>query len=180
MATRNSVKKAHSQVASDSVVTADTPERRTLKIGEARKRLPDLVRTVDDSSVVYTIGQRGKPTAAVLSYNRVKALFGRKIEPKLALVIVEQLLPDAPPHLRTPAVDELSGLSSGDLLQLLTIDCLPLSRTKTRELKKGLEHPEALDRLVRRFELATAISRARDAGLYEVAEHQASNVLTAK
>lgn len=92
MATRNSVKKAHSQVASDSVVTADT----------------------------------------------------------------------------------------ADLLQLLTIDCLPLSRTKTRELKKGLEHPEALDRLVRRFELATAISRARDAGLHEVAEHQASNVLTAK
>jgi PHD/YefM family antitoxin component YafN of YafNO toxin-antitoxin module len=146
-----------------------------LKIGEARTRLPDLVRTVEGSSDTYTIGQRGNPSAVLLSRKRVEPLLKPEIEPKLALVIVEQLLADAPLHLRTPAVDELSELSRNDLLKLLTISSLPLSKAEAGKLKKDLEHSEALDRLTGRFELAKAIARAHEAGLYEAAEHEASS-----
>lgn len=148
----------------------------TLKIGEARTRLPELVRTVEGSSDTYTIGQRGHSSAVLMSYQRAEPLLSPDMEPKLALVIVEQLLANAPLHLRTPAVDELSALPLDDLRQLASISALPLGQTQARELKEGLEHPEALDRLTRRFELAESIKRAREAGLYEAVEHEASNV----
>jgi len=146
-----------------------------LKIGEARTRLPDLVRTVEASSDTYTIGQRGNSSAVLMSYKRAEPLLSPNMEPKLALVIVEQLLAGAPLHLRTPAVDELSALPIDDLRQLLFINSLPLSQTQARKFKKGLKHPEALDRLVRRFELAASIANAREAGLYEAVEHETSN-----
>ena len=158
-----------------TTTTGFTSSEHNLMIGEARNRLPDLVRTVEASSDTYTIGQRGNPSAMLMSYKRVEPLLKPDIEPKLALVIVEQLLANAPLHMRTPAVDELSALPIDDLRQLLSIKALPLSQTQARNLKKRLEHPEALDRLIRRFELATSIAHAREAGLYEAVEHETSN-----
>lgn len=158
-----------------AAITGFISNEHNLKIGEARTRLPDLVRTVESSSDAFAIGPRGNPSAMLISYNRVEPLLKPGIEPKLALVLVEQLLASAPLHLRTPAVDELSALPVDDLRQLLFINSLPLSKTQTQKMKKSLKHPEALDRLVRRFELATAIASAREAGLYEALEHETSN-----
>lgn len=157
---------------------APKPLEQNLQITEARKRLPELIDAVESSSQRwFTIGKRKNKSAMVVSYRRIEALFTERKEPKLALVIVEQLLPDAPTHLRTPAIDELSQLSSDDLLKILTIDKFPLSKKRIRELEKKLEHPEALKRLIRRFELAKAISQAQEAGVYEATEHKTGKTL---
>lgn len=149
--------------------------KRNLKIREARTHLPEVVKTVGASSVFYTVGQRGDNTAMIVSSQRVQPLFERRIEPKLALVVVEQLLPDAPMHLKAPAIAELSQLCSSDLLQLLTIDALPISKKRLGEMRKQLAQPVVFDRLLRRFELAQAIQCATDEGLYDVTEHKTSN-----
>lgn len=148
--------------------------QRNLKLREARNELSNLVRTVESSPVRFTIGKRGLPSAMVVSYQQVEPLFSEKIEPKIALIIVQQLLRDAPLHLSTPAVDELSKLSRNDLFQILY--AIPFTKNKIRELNNNLEEPRALDRLIRRLELAKTISDAHKAGLYEAAEHQTSKV----
>lgn len=158
-----------------TTTTGFKPGEHNLMIKNARIQLSNLVRTVESSSETFAIGLRGNPSAMLISHKRAEPLLSPNMEPKLALVIVEQLLANAPLHLRTPAVNELSALPIDDLRQLLFINALPLSQAQTRKLKKGLKHPEALDRLIRRFELAASIANAREAGLYEAVEHEASN-----
>ena len=162
-------------VAVKSKTTDSKPiTEQNLQVKEARTQLPDLVRTVESSPVRFTIGKRGARSAMVVSYQLVKPLFDQKIEPKLALIIVQESLGDAPLHLSTPAVAELSGLSKNDLFQIL--NALPFTTAKISDLKKSLEQPKALDRLIRRIELAKTIANAQDAGLYETVEHLTSEV----
>lgn len=162
-------------VAVKSKKTADPkPVVQNLQVKEARTQLPDLVRTVEATPVRFTIGKRGARSAMVVSYQLVEPLFSEKIEPKLALIIVQESLGDAPLHLSTPAVDELSELSRNDLFQILS--ALPFTAAKISGLKRSLEQPKALARLIRRIKLAKTIANAQDAGLYEAVEHQTSEV----
>jgi hypothetical protein len=98
---------------------------------------------------------------------------------KLAFLIVEDLLGEAPPHLKAPAVQELSELALTDLMTLCTIETLPLDTEQMASLQDKLKRPEALKRLVQRYDVAAVISEARRAGLYEAVEDATSEVLDA-
>lgn len=152
---------------------------RVITIRDARRTLPkivDAVTTGESRGVV--VGPRGKPDALVVSFERYQPLINRGDKRrKLALLIVEDLLGDAPQHIRMPAVDELSRLPMGDLVRLFKLESLPSGRQDLASIKAKMSHPEALDRLHQRIELAATISRAREAGLYEAAEDMASDTL---
>jgi hypothetical protein len=96
---------------------------------------------------------------------------------KLALLITEELLGEAPQHLRLPAVEELSSLPMDDLVRLFKLDSLAFSDDELTAIKARMAHPEALDRLCQRYELAATLSRARAAGLYEAAEDMAGSTM---
>jgi antitoxin (DNA-binding transcriptional repressor) of toxin-antitoxin stability system len=149
-----------------------------LNIREARAHLPQIVSSVAAGSSSVAIGPRGEPTAAIVSYQWACGLLtpGAK-KRKLALLVVDELLPDAPPHLKMPAVDELSRLPMRDLDVLWRIDRLPSGTRELAMLQAKLAHPDVLVRLVRRSEVATAIKRAREAGVYDMAEDATSDVL---
>jgi prevent-host-death family protein len=160
------------------VVQAGVKSVSVVNIRDARRNLPQIVSSVatgDSRDVV--IGRRGTPAVAIVSYELLEALRTGDKKRKMAALIVEDLLADAPPHLKTPAVDELSRLPKSDLDRLWDIDALPLSKVRLATLRGKLAHPEILDRLVQRFSVAAAISKARAAGLYESAEDATSRLI---
>jgi hypothetical protein len=101
------------------------------------------------------------------------------MEKKIAFAIVEQLLKDAPLHLRAPAIEELSRLSRQDLALLVHVDSLASGSKELQRIMGAMQQPAALDRLIKRFQLAKAIAEAREAGLYDRAEHVANSVVGA-
>jgi len=144
-------------------------------IRAARENISQLVDAVGDSaSAAVSLGRRENRSAVILSFERVEPLLSQDYASRLAFVIVENLLQDAPLHIRSPQVEELRALPKADLLLLAGIEQLPLSEQAHQDLEARLANPEALRRLVKRFELTQAISRAREQGLYEVAEHRTS------
>ena len=151
-----------------------------ITIRDARENLPGIVDAVTTGrSRGVAVGRRGKPNALVVSYEVYEPLIGHGDKKrKLALLITEELLGDAPQHIRMPAVDELSKLPMDDLVRLFKLDSLALTQEQLNVIKARMAHPEALDRLCQRFELAAVLSRAREAGLYEAAEDLSSAALT--
>lgn len=158
--------------------TADPRTLQVVNIREARSNLPQIVNSVaTGSSRGVVVGRRGRPAAAIVSHEWLEVLqrHGNK-KRKLAVLIVEELLADAPLHLKRPAVDELSRLPESDLSKLWKIEALPLAKGQLASLQAKLAHPDALTRLVRRFDVATAINKAREAGLYDTAEDATSRL----
>ena len=151
-----------------------------ITIRAARRDLPGIVDAVATGrSRGIAVGPRGKPNALVVSYEVYEALMSHGDKKrKLALLITEDLLGDAPRHIRMPAVDELSRLPMDDLVRLFKLDSLSLGPDKLNAIKARMAHPQALERLCQRFELAVTLSRAREAGLYEAAEDVTSSALT--
>ena len=152
-----------------------------LKIGEARDKFPQMVSSLESgSSAAYVVGRYGKPAAALVSYQRFGPLLvrGNKKE-KLALLIVEDLLEDAPQHIKAPAIAEVSRLPRRDLMALWRLDTLPTNDRDAAVTRKKLRQPEVFDRLLQRAQIAQAIADARAAGLYEIAEDAASQVIDA-
>jgi hypothetical protein len=154
-------------------------DSRAFKIGEARDRLTQIVAQVQSGSVrSITVGSRGEPSLLCVSYPMFGALIarGNKAE-KLAVLIVDELLPDAPLHLRTPAIAELAQLTMGDLEKLWEVESLPLSASRSRALKRSMDNPGALDRLSKRAKIAQVLAQAREAGLYDALEDGMQRVL---
>lgn len=153
-----------------------------LKIGEARGNFPHMVSCLESgSSGSYVIGRYGKPAAALVSYQRFAPMLvrGHKKE-KLALLIVEDLLGDAPQHIKSPAIGEVSRLPMSDLMALWRLDTLPNNDREAAATRKKLRHPEIFDRLLQRARIAQAIADARSAGLYELAEDAANTTIDAE
>ncbi len=150
-----------------------------ITIRDARENLPGIVDAVTTGrSRGVAVGRRGKPNALVVSYDIYEPLIGHGDKKrKLALLITEELLGDAPQHIRMPAVEELSRLPMDDLVRLFKLESLSLGPEKLSAIKARMGHPEALDRLCQRFELAATLSRAREAGLYETAEDMGTSAL---
>jgi hypothetical protein len=150
-----------------------------ITIRDARRDLPRIVEAVASGrSRGVAVGPRGKPNAMVVSYEVYGALVahgGKKR--KLALLITEELLGEAPQHIRLPAVEELSRLPMGDLVRLFKLDSLTFGDDELTAIKARMAHPEALDRLCQRYALAATLSRAREAGLYEAAEDMAGSTM---
>lgn len=175
MATKAAQTRAKSKSAQPTL--DETAGTVMVNIREARNNLPLIVRRVaEGTSSSVTIGKRGEPTAAIVSYEFLRLLRGSDKKRKLAALIVEDLLAEAPLHLRSPAVDELSRLPKSDLDKLWRLEALPVDQRQRTELRSKLAHPEVFDRLVQRFDVAMAIKKARAAGLYEVAEDAASRL----
>ena len=153
-----------------------------LKIGEARDKLPQMVSSLESgSSATYVVGRYGKPAAALVSYQRFGPMLVRGYKKaKLALLIVEDLLEDAPQHIKAPAIAEVSRLPMSDLMALWRLDTLPTNDREAAVARKKLQHPEAFDRLMQRARIAQAIAEARSAGLYEMAEDAANEVIDAQ
>jgi hypothetical protein len=153
-----------------------------LKIGEARDKLPQMVSSLESgSSATYVVGRYGKPAAALVSYQRFGPMLVRgNKKAKLALLIVEDLLEDAPQHIKAPAIAEVSRLPMSDLMALWRLDTLPTNDREAAVARKKLQHPEAFDRLMQRARIAQAIAEARSAGLYEMAEDAANEVIDAQ
>jgi len=151
-----------------------------ITIRAARENLPGIVDAVTTGRLRgVAVGRRGKPNALVVSYEVYEPLIGHGDKKrKLALLITEELLGDAPQHIRMPAVEELSQLPMDDLVRLFKLDSLSLAAPKLNAVRGRMAHPEALDRLCQRFELAATLSRAREAGLYETIEDMSSSALT--
>ncbi len=161
---------------------AAEPTVTVLKIGEARESFPQMVSSLESgSSGSYVIGRYGKPAAALVSYQRFAPLLvrGHKKE-KLALLIVEDLLGDAPQHIKSPAIGELSRLPMSDLLALWRLDALPASDREAAAARKKLRRPEVFDRLLQRARIAQAIADARASGLLELAEDAANATIDAE
>ncbi|HET6352549.1 MAG TPA: hypothetical protein VFG89_10545 [Coriobacteriia bacterium] len=148
------------------------------KIGETRTRLPQMVSSLESGeSASYVVGAYGKPSAALVSYARFRPLLekGSK-EERFALLIADELLAEAPPHLWTSAIAELSALPKCDLLELWKLTAASTD-SEIKSLRARLRHPDALDRLMLRMRVAQSIGEARDAGLYDAAESMASSAL---
>ena len=153
-----------------------------LKIGEARDKFPQMVSSLESgASGSYVVGRYGKPAAALISYQRFAPMLvhGNK-KAKLALLIVEDLLEDAPQHIKAPAIAEVSRLPLSDLMALWRLDTLPTSEREAAVARKKLRHPEVFDRLLQRARIAQAIADARAAGLYDMAEDAANQVIDAE
>ena len=152
-----------------------------LKIGEARDNFPQMVNSLESgSSATYVVGRYGKPAAALVSYQRFGPMLvhGNK-KAKLALLIVEDLLEDAPQHIKAPAIAEVSRLPMSDLMALWRLDTLPTNDREAAVARKKLRHPEVFDRLLQRAQIAQAIADARAAGLYDMAEDAANQAIDA-
>ena len=123
-----------------------------LKIGEARDKFPQMVSSLESgSSATYVVGRYGKPAAALVSYQRFGPMLVRgNKKAKLALLIVEDLLEDAPQHIKAPAIAEVSRLPMSDLMALWRLDTLPTNDREAAAARKKLRHPEAFDRLLQR------------------------------
>jgi len=152
-----------------------------LKIGEARDTFPQMVSSLESgSSAAYVVGRYGKPSAALVSYQRFGPMLVRgNKKAKLALLIVEDLLEDSPQHIKSPAIAEVGRLPMSDLMALWRLDALPTNDREASLARKKLRHPEALDRLMQRARIAQAIAEARSAGLYDMAEDAADQVTDA-
>jgi len=152
-----------------------------LKIGEARDKFPQMVSSLESgSSAAYVVGRYGRPAAALVSYKRFGPMLVRgNKKAKLALLVVEDLLEDAPQHIKAPAIAEVSRLPLSDLMALWRLDRLPTNDQEAAAARKKLRHPEAFDRLLQRARVAQAIADARAAGLYEMAEDAANRVIDA-
>lgn len=142
-----------------------------IKIGDARSNLPQMVTSLESGERAgYVVGPYGRPSAALVSFERFRPLLakGSKKE-RFALLIADELLPEAPQHLWASAIQELSRLPKSDLIKLwrLTEASGP---EEFAAIRAHLQHPEALDRLLARIRVASAISQARKEGLYEAAE----------
>lgn len=153
-----------------------------LKIGEARDNFPQMVSSLESGSCrSYVVGRYGKPAAALVSYQRFGPMLVRgNKKAKLALLIVEELLEDASQHIKAPAIGDLSRLPMSDLMALWRLDTLPTNDREAAVARKKLRNPEALDRLLQRARVAQAIAEARSAGLYEMAEDAANDVIDAE
>lgn len=151
-----------------------------LKISEARKELPQMVYSVGSGEAAsFVVGPYGKPSAALVSYERFRPLLaqGTKGE-RFAMLIVDELLEDAPTHLWVSAIRELSALPKSDLTALWKLTAAS-SDDEIAAIRKRLGHPDALDRLVIRMRVASAISDAREAGVYDEIEDATADSLTA-
>jgi hypothetical protein len=95
---------------------------------------------------------------------------------RLAFIVVENLLGDAPRHIRSPQIEELTSASKDDLLQLARVEKLPLDRRAEDGLRKSLDNVKVLDRLLKRHQIASAIASAQKEGLYEAADDLTSRV----
>jgi hypothetical protein len=153
-----------------------------LKIGEARDKFPQMVSSLESgASGSYVVGRYGKPAAALISYQRFAPMLVRgNKKAKLAMLIVEDLLEDAPQHIKAPAIAEVSRLPMSDLMALWRLDTLPTNDREAAVARKKLRHPEVFDRLLQRARIAQAIAEARSAGLYEMAEDAADEVIDAQ
>jgi hypothetical protein len=147
-----------------------------LNIAEARMNISRIVNEIEASNQMFTLGRRNKPNALLLPYGRFEPLVRDDYRSKLAFLVVDYLMGDAPPHIRKPQIEELSRLPRSDLLLLLDIEQLPLKKERERELSSKLEHPLALQRLQRRFQIARTIAEARREGLYEASENLTGSV----
>jgi prevent-host-death family protein len=175
-ARRKDLGEKHSQVTKAAV--SGESKIVVVNIREARENFSHIVSSVAaGSSRSVVIGNRGVPAVAVVSYDLAEALRSTDKKRRMAALIVEELLGDAPLHLRTPAVNELSQLPKSDLDRLWGIEALPLGERELSALRGKLAHPEVLDRLVQRFNVAAAISKARAAGLYDTAEDVTSALM---
>ena len=118
-----------------------------LKIGEARDKLPQMVSSLESgSSATYVVGRYGKPAAALVSYQRFGPMLVRgNKKAKLAPLIVEDLLEDAPQHIKAPAIAEVSRLPMSDLMALWRLDTLPTNDREAAVAGKKLQHPEAFE-----------------------------------
>jgi len=95
---------------------------------------------------------------------------------RLSWFIVDNLFPNAPKHLREPQEEELRRLSREDLFLLVTVERLPMDPETEAGIRTQMSNTRALDRLIRRYEIAAAIADAKKNGLYESAGHLNSNV----
>jgi len=64
-------------------------------------------------------------------------------------------------------------------MALWRLDALPTNDREAAAARKKLRHPEVFDRLLQRARIAQAIADARAAGLYEMAEDAANQVIDA-
>ncbi|MDD5307035.1 MAG: hypothetical protein PHU25_06910 [Deltaproteobacteria bacterium] len=147
-----------------------------LNIRDARARLSSLVNGMENSSSIFSLGRRKVPTTLLVPYDRYNPIFSRDYKLRLAFMIVENLLGDAPLHIRNPQLAELTQLDKDDLLLLAGIEKLPLGKAQEKELRESLTESKVLDRLIKRHQIAGAIASAQKEGLYEAAEHLTSSI----
>lgn len=90
---------------------------------------------------------------------------------------MEELLSDAPQHIRGPALEELGQLPMSDLECLWGVSGFPLAAGEASSLKRRMKNPTALDRLAQRAKVSRVLAEARDLGLYEVLGDATSDVV---
>jgi len=131
---------------------------------------------MESSQKAVTLGRRNSPTAVLTSYSRFEPVLNGDYKSRLAFIVVENLLGDAPRHIRSPQIEELTLASKDDLLLLARMEKLPLDRRVERDLRKNLGDRQVLDRLLKRHQIARVIASAQKEGLYEAAEDLTSRV----
>ena len=167
--------------ASEAIATESANDLVHYGIREARENISKLINRVENTpSLVATVGQREHPSVLVASFEWLKHILGPDLKSKIAFLIAENLLAEASLHIRNPQIEELSKLGMDDLVLLLQIKKLPLSKAKEKALKSQLKKPAALERLLKRHRIARAIDKAKKEGLYESAEHFSSQTDTGK
>jgi len=147
-----------------------------LNIRDARAKLSKLVSDMESSQKAVTLGRRNSPTAVLTSYSRFEPVLNGDYKSRLAFIVVENLLGDAPRHIRSPQIEELTLASKDDLLLLARMEKLPLDRRVESDLRKNLGDQRVLDRLLKRHQIACAIASAQKEGLYETAEDLTSRI----
>jgi hypothetical protein len=146
-------------------------------VTEFRKQITSIIRTILATGQGVTVTKRRSGTQAVLLPGKYKVLAEKQIEYAkwLAFMFTEQLLPDAPSHLKEPQMKELENLPLHKLKAFLEIKSLPLSERQRSSISRTVGKT-ILQRLEKRHQIAQAIAEAEKHGLYNAVEGQTGEV----
>lgn len=146
-------------------------------ITEFRKHISPIFRAIYATGQGVTVTKRRSEVQAVLLPGKYKVLAEKRIKYAkwLAFMFTEQLLPDAPAHLKEPQMKELENLQLRKLKALLEVESLPLSEKQRSSLSRTVGKT-ILQRLEKRHQIAQAITEAEKHGLYDAVESQTGEV----
>jgi hypothetical protein len=76
-----------------------------LNIAEARMNISRVVSEIEASNQVFTLGRRNEPNALLLPFEKFEPLLRDDYRSKLAFLVVDHLMADAPQHIRQPQIE---------------------------------------------------------------------------
>lgn len=144
-----------------------------INMSKARGNMKTLVQQVSSTGTPVVVDNRNQPAVILVPYNIYKtiALNAPKYSEYMAIMFARKFLSDAPTHMLESQIKEFGKLSAVQLCAFIEIESLPIPPEIREKLIKSVG-VEVVERLEKRREIADAVNKARQEGLYELEEHK--------